>query len=125
MSASVLANPTPQKSVGIAEASAIGTTTFAGETVDTTALLIRYTIAADSNLDGTVDVTDLGVLATNWQQTGRFWWQGDFNYDGIVDVTDLGLLATNWQTAVNSPALLSRSTSACSWEWCRSRRARA
>jgi hypothetical protein len=43
-----------------------------------------------------VDVTDLGILATNWQSTGRSFSQGDFNYDGIVDVTDLGILATNW-----------------------------
>jgi hypothetical protein len=54
-------------------------------------------LAGDANQDGAVDVSDLGILATNWQTSGRKFSQGDFNYDGTVDVTDLGILATNWQ----------------------------
>jgi fibronectin-binding autotransporter adhesin len=76
--------------------------TFAGQTVDTSSILIKYTFAGDSNLDGQVDVTDLGALATSWQ-TSAPWTGGDFNYDGFVDVSDLGLLATNWQLGVGSP----------------------
>jgi hypothetical protein len=45
-------------------------------------------------------VSDLGILATNWQGTGKTFLQGDFNYDGVVDVTDLGILATNWQKSL-------------------------
>jgi hypothetical protein len=63
--------------------------------------------AGDANLDGQVDVTDLGALATNWQ-TSAPWTGGDFNYDGFVDVTDLGALATNWQPGVGSPLAPSR-----------------
>src|SRR5581483_9499381 len=76
--------------------------TFGGLPVDPTSLLIKYTYAGDANLDGQVDVTDLGALATNWQ-TSAPWTGGDFNYDGVVDVTDLGILATNWQAGVGSP----------------------
>src|SRR5262249_13982050 len=50
---------------------------------------VGYTFYGDANLDGQVDVTDLGSLATNWQ-TSSIWAGGDFNYDGFVDVTDLG-----------------------------------
>ena len=63
-------------------------------------LIIRYTLYGDANLDRTVDISDLGILATNWQQSPSRWNQGDFNYDGIVDISDLGMLATNWQQTV-------------------------
>src|SRR5205814_902886 len=49
------------------------------------------------NLDGKVDVTDLGNLASNYgMSSGARLAQGDFNYDGNVDVTDLGDLASNY-----------------------------
>ena len=63
---------------------------------------VKATYKGDTNLDGQVDVTDLGALATNWQ-TASNWVGGDFNYDGFVDVTDLGILATNWQAGVGNP----------------------
>ena len=59
-------------------------------------------IGGDCNLDHKVDITDLGALATNWQQTGG-WQQGDFNDDGLIDISDLGVLATNWQRGVAGP----------------------
>ena len=65
-----------------------------------------FSLAGDANHDGAVDVTDLGVLATNWQGSGAFA-DGDFNYDGVVDVTDLGILATNWQKTLAAPAAAS------------------
>ena len=63
-----------------------------------------FSLAGDANHDGIVDITDLGILATNWQTSPRNFSQGDFNYDGQVDISDLGILATNWQKNV-SPAL--------------------
>ncbi len=96
---------TTDKMLGVAEASIVlGASggTFSGETVDGSAVLVKYTYGGDANLDGKVDVTDLGALATNWQ-TSSGWTGGDFNYDGFVDVTDLGALATNWQAGVGSP----------------------
>jgi hypothetical protein len=91
--------------LGYAEASNVLTATggtFSGETVDGTAVLVRWTYKGDANLDGQVDVTDLGRLATNWQ-TSNDWSGGDFNYDHFVDVSDLGALATSWQLGVGSP----------------------
>jgi hypothetical protein len=79
-----------------AEASALGITQFKGESVDGTSLVIALALPGDLNLDGAVDITDLGALATNWQSAG-VWTSGDLDYSGFVDITDLGLLATNWQ----------------------------
>jgi hypothetical protein len=90
----------PGSGLGYAEATDLFSAfpaSFAGQSVDSTSILVRHTLLGDATLDGNVDVADLGKLATNWQQTQRRWSQGDFNYDGTVDVADLGLLASNWQ----------------------------
>jgi hypothetical protein len=50
----------------------------------------------DANGDNAVDVIDLGILATNYDQSGKYLVNGDFNGDGNVDVIDLGILATNY-----------------------------
>jgi hypothetical protein len=73
-------------------------TTFGGEPVDATSILVRFTWAADLNLDGLVtdaDVTVLSALYDNGLTTGHYWWQGDLNGDGQItdaDVTILGAL---------------------------------
>lgn len=59
-----------------------------------------FVFGGDANHDRAVDVTDLGLLASNWQGTGKTFSQADFNYDGRVDVTDLGILATKWQQSL-------------------------
>jgi len=51
----------------------------------------------DFNLDGAVDVSDLGILATHYgTATDATLSMGDANGDGAVDVSDLGILATNY-----------------------------
>ena len=68
----------------------------------------------DFNKDGAVDVSDLGILATNYGTTsGMTWGDGDANDDGAVDAIDLDILATNYgmgtaaSGAVPEPAALS------------------
>jgi hypothetical protein len=100
--------------IGFAEASELFSSfpaTFAGQSVDDTSVLLRYTLLGDANQDGGVDVTDLGILATNWQGTNKTFGQGDFNYDRMIDVTDLGILATNWQKSlpIASSTMIERS----------------
>jgi len=56
----------------------------------------------DITLDGKVNITDLGALASNWQATGTGWNQGDFTGNGMVNITDLGALASNWQAGVGA-----------------------
>ncbi len=88
--------------LGYGDNSVLGLTTFAGQTVGPSSVLIKYTWAGDANLDGQVDISDLGSLATSWQ-TSSLWTGGDFDYSGFVDISDLGILATNWQQGVGSP----------------------
>jgi hypothetical protein len=64
---------------------------------------VSVPIPGDTNLDGIVDITDLGTLATNWQMPGSRA-QGDFDGSGFIDITDLGLLASNWQEGVAAAA---------------------
>jgi hypothetical protein len=97
----------PGTGLGFAEASDMFSAfpaSFGEQSVDATSILVRYTLLGDATLDGKVDVADLGILVTNWQQSPRRWSQGDFNYDGTVDIADLGLLATTWQQGLASPA---------------------
>ena len=64
---------------------------------DTGKFEVRYTLKGYANLDGTVNVGDLGALATNYNITGGMsWGNGDFIQDGTVNVADLGALATNY-----------------------------
>ena len=83
---------------------------------------VAHLLPGDANGDLTVDVVDLGILATSWKKGGTTWlgspissvknpgqpiWPtmggGDFNHDGTVDVVDLGLLATNWKKSIAAP----------------------
>ena len=70
-------------------------TTFHGQAVNPGAVVIKYTYEGDVNLDGSVNVADLGILASNWQRSGN-WSRGDFNYDGTVDTIDFNILAANF-----------------------------
>jgi hypothetical protein len=56
----------------------------------------------DSNLDGSVDATDLNNLALNWRKDVARWSAGDFKPDGVVDSGDLNELALNWHQAIST-----------------------
>lgn len=65
--------------------------------VDELVIGILETQYGDANLDGAVDVGDLGILAGAWGTTdGAGWCNADFTGDGAVDVGDLGVLAGQW-----------------------------
>jgi hypothetical protein len=85
--------------VGYADGSAdIGTKAAAGE------VLVEYTLAGDTNLDGTVNLTDLLNLLNNYEQSGRDWSEGDFNYDGTVNITDLLIMLSDYGATVPTGA---------------------
>jgi hypothetical protein len=94
-----VAASTPGTGLGIAEATDLFTmfpATFAGQTVDNSSLLIRYTRSGDANLDGKVDTLDFNALAASFGKTGQRWSKGDFTYDGVVDTLDFNSLAANF-----------------------------
>jgi hypothetical protein len=72
--------------------------TFAGQQVDATALLVRYTRYGDANLDRTVNLNDFNRLAAGFG-SGVRWSQGNYNYDAVVNLTDFNLLAANFGQA--------------------------
>jgi autotransporter-associated beta strand protein len=94
-------------SIGYMESSALvgpGGGAYLGQTVDATAIMLRYTLAGDADLNRAVGFTDLVHLAQNYNTAGRFWSDGDFNYDGNVDFNDLVKLAQNYNTALPAAA---------------------
>jgi hypothetical protein len=55
------------------------------------------TCFGDANLDGHVDLADLGALLAHYGQTGDLtWYDGDFNGDGTVNLSDLGELLARY-----------------------------
>jgi hypothetical protein len=83
-----------------------------GQVVDGTSMLVRYTLAGDTDLNGTVDFNDLAKLAQSYNVTDGTtrWSSGDFNYDGNTDFLDLAMLAQNYNTALPSAAIPGAST---------------
>jgi hypothetical protein len=67
-------------------------------------LVITPALVGDTNLDGDVSYTDLGIVAQNLGATSSDWEHGDFNFDGAVNFLDIGLLAQNLNfTEINTP----------------------
>ncbi|MCS7033512.1 MAG: hypothetical protein NZ561_05895, partial [Phycisphaerae bacterium] len=101
-SSAAAADPTGH-AVGYAEASEVGSpSSFLGQSVDATAVLVRYTRVGDADLNGTTDLVDFGRLAINFNNAGQ-WVTGDFNFDGNTNLNDFSLLALNFnQSALGS-----------------------
>ena len=55
-------------------------------------------VAGDATGDGKVNLSDLSVLGSNWEQSGSSigWDQGDFTDDETVNLSDLSVLGSNW-----------------------------
>jgi hypothetical protein len=62
-----------------------------------------FMFAGDVNHDRKVDISDLQLLANNYNGTGKTFGQGDLNYDTLVNSIDLGILAARWQTSLSPP----------------------
>ena len=99
------AGNTHATAIGFAEASSLGVGSFAGQSVDTSAILMRYTFAGDANLDGKVNALDFNAVARNFGATGKFWTDADFNYDGTVNTSDFTIMASNFGQVMAAPAL--------------------
>jgi hypothetical protein len=82
--------------IGYAENSALpmgAFSTFGGQSVDSSSVLVKYTRAADADLDGVVNDNDVTIVGAFYLQpnTGE-WYFGDFDYSGRVDDGDVTLL---------------------------------
>ena len=73
--------------------------TFFGRVVDETAVLVRYTLEGDADLDGAVTSADFRRLREGLASAGE-WSDGDFDYDGRVTARDYAMLRTNFGRSV-------------------------
>ena len=74
------------------------TTTFDGQTVVNTDVLVKFTYFGDANLDGVVNGDDYTLIDNgfNTHLTGQF--NGDFNLDGVVNSADYILIDNSFNT---------------------------
>jgi autotransporter-associated beta strand protein len=89
---------------------ATGFTTFEGQTVNSSDVLVKYTYYGDANLDGHVDGTDYSRIDNAVAMGGLTGWaNGDFNYDGVINGSDYTLIdnAYNMQGAALASELAS------------------
>jgi hypothetical protein len=85
------------RSVGYAENSSMplgAYTTFRGQTVDSTSVLVAFTRTGDANLDGVVNDDDVTIVGAVYAPgvANASWANGDFDYNGFVDDDDVTLL---------------------------------
>jgi hypothetical protein len=98
------------RSIGFAENSAMPLgplTTFHGQAVDNTSILIAYTRTGDANLDGAVNDDDVTIVGATYAPgvAQPSWALGDFDYNGFVDDDDVTLLGASYDPA--APPLVS------------------
>jgi len=67
-------------------------------------ILVKYTIPGDANLDGSVNFSDLVILAQHYGANAT-WDQGDFGYGGKVNFADLVALAQNYNKSAGAAAV--------------------
>src|SRR5205814_5458081 len=103
--------------VGVIDNALFGRTSFSGQTVSSTDILVKYTYTGDTNLDGAVNTTDFTNFLSGFnggfgpsETTPPMWLYGDLNFDGVVNTTDFtlflaGLGAFNGSGVLLSPGL--------------------
>jgi hypothetical protein len=66
--------------VGIGDTSHanVGSMTFSGIQTDSTALVIGFTYYGDANMSGETTLADFSIHASNFNTSGRYWYEGDF-----------------------------------------------
>ncbi len=82
--------------------------TFANQTIDTTAVLVKYTYYGDADYNGVVNFDDYSRTDAGFNQGKSGWINGDFDLNGVVNFDDYSLidLAFNTQGAALRPGVL-------------------
>jgi hypothetical protein len=71
---------------------------FDGQTVSNTDVLVKYTYFGDANLDGMVDGSDYTLIDNGFNSGKAGWRNGDFNYDGVINGDDYMLIDNAFNT---------------------------
>jgi hypothetical protein len=91
------------KTLGVAEArdalniTGTQTTTWSGQSVDSTSVLVKFTWGGDATLDGKINIDDYGQIDFNVAAPTPVlsWFWGDFNLDGKINIDDYGIIDFN------------------------------
>jgi autotransporter-associated beta strand protein len=89
--------------LGVAQAGNVNITSFDGQGVNPSDILVKYTLLSDANLDSKVNALDFNRLASHYGESSSTWANGDFNYDGSVDSTDFSALSANFNALLPAP----------------------
>ena len=95
--ATTAAGGNPDTAVGVAEN--VGSS-FEGQTVSSTDVLVKYTYYGDANLDGKVTAADYMAIDNGFNSAGALtgWQNGDFNYDGKINGDDYTLIDNSYNS---------------------------
>jgi hypothetical protein len=78
-------------------------TTFGGVAVDDTTILVKFTYAGDVNLDGRVNIDDMGIINAAYDTPGLEYSGGDILwFDGYVGIDEMGLVNGAYGNGVTS-----------------------
>jgi hypothetical protein len=118
IASSAAANDTRQlTAIGVLDNALYGYTDFAGQPVDETSVLIKYTWYGDADLNGEVNYDDYLQWEGGLGGSGTGWLYGDFDYSGEVNYDDYlmwegalggqtGILSEGLRTAVPEPGTM-------------------
>ncbi|MBC8107502.1 MAG: glycoside hydrolase family 18 protein [Anaerolineae bacterium] len=81
--------------------------TFGGQSVDNTAVLVKYTYYGDADFNGVVDFDDYSRTDAGFNNNRIGWQNGDFDGNGVVDFDDYSLIdqAFNTQNTALRPGV--------------------
>jgi hypothetical protein len=81
-------------------------TSFRGQPVDNTAILLAPTSTGDANLDGLVNDEEVTIVGAFYQPgaPGPHWQWGDFDYNGSIDDDDVTILGALYESTTFAAA---------------------
>jgi hypothetical protein len=103
LTSSIAKTMSGETALGFGEASTLGLSTFDGLTLGGNAVLVKYTLTGDTNLDGSVNGTDYNKVLNNFDDlTNQTWTSGDFTYVGAVNGADYNAVTNNFDANLAS-----------------------
>jgi len=67
-----------------------------GQTIDASAVIVKYTYAGDTNLDGKLNGDDYFAIDSHINLAASGWINGDFDYNGFLNGDDYFLIDSNY-----------------------------
>jgi hypothetical protein len=100
-SSAAAGNPLVNTTLGVVDAAdyvALHGNTFDGQTIDTTAVLVKYTYYGDTDFTGSVDGDDYARIDSGFNTSVSGWFNGDADGNGVVDGDDYALIDLAFNT---------------------------